>query len=531
MDNNPQKPGVLTSPTQPSQLQVNQPISPVATQVQPAPSYDWNRYEAPKPTVNRFVESGDTLDNSTVFKTEASVTPPIPPKASAILDMPSHKHFLSHLLMAVGAVILIALGSALATLKNNSNTNNGNIVPNVQSSSADPIQSELNQALLKINRNTQVSGGKTFTASGPVIIQDENNSASAFKIQNAAGNNLFIADTINNRVGIGMVPASSAALQVAGDISTNGRLVAGGGVTIGADGIRFGATLVCSANGCISSSSPAPSPASPTLDVANVALLNGGQIFTGTNKFSGSTTLTNATGTFSGNGAGLTGINADTLNNQAGSYYTNANNLSSGTLSDARLSNNVTLAGNGFNGVNQLVQLDSSGLLPILNGSALTNIDALTLQGNGATYFTNATNISSGTLNDSRLSANDTLAGNSFNGANQLVKNNPSGDLPSLSGINLTSLNASAVASGTLNDLRLSSNVTLQGNTFNGASQLLQLTGTALYPALNGSLITNINASSLASGTVSDLRLSSNVALVGAATQTFTGNNTFSNIV
>jgi len=153
------------------------------------------------------------------------------------------------------------------------------------------------------------------------------------------------------------------------------------------------------------------------------------------------------------------------------------------------------------------------------------------LGGQPASFYTNATNISTGTLSDARLSASVTLQGNAFNGASQLVQLNNSGDLPVLSGINLTNLNASQLTVGTVNNLRLSPNVTLQGNTFNGASQLVQTTNLSFYPGLNGSLITNLNASNLASGTVNDNRLSSNVALLGASNQTFSGNNTFDNII
>ena len=200
------------------------------------------------------------------------------------------------------------------------------------------------------------------------------------------------------------------------------------------------------------------------------------------------------------------------------------------SISSSQLPANTTLQGNTFNGAGQLVQLTASGILPALSAANLFNVNATTLQGNIASYFTNASHLSSGTLSNSRLSANVTLQGNTFNGASQLVQLNPSGDLPALSGVNLTNLNASNIAAGTLNDARLSTNVTVQGNTFNGASQLLQLTAMDYYPALNGSLITNLNASNVASGTLNDSRLSTNVALLGAI-QTFTGTNTFSNLL
>lgn len=207
-------------------------------------------------------------------------------------------------------------------------------------------------------------------------------------------------------------------------------------------------------------------------------------------------------GSFEGDGSGLTNLNAS--------------NVASGTLADARLSTNVTLAGNTFNGVNQLVQLDGSGFLPALNGSALTSL--------------NASNITTGTLADARLSTNVTLQGNIFNGANQLVKLNPSGDLPAISGINLTNLNASAITAGTLPDARLSANVTVMGNTFNGPNQLLQLTNLAYLPVINGSNVTALDASNISSGTLADARLSANVALLNG-NQTFSGSNTFSSAI
>jgi hypothetical protein len=53
---------------------------------------------------------------------------------------------------------------------------------------------------------------------------------------------------------------------------------------------------------------------------------------------------------------------------------TNASNISSGTLADARLTSAVTKQGNTFNGASQLVQLDASAKLPAVDGSNLTNL-------------------------------------------------------------------------------------------------------------------------------------------------------------
>lgn len=63
-----------------------------------------------------------------------------------------------------------------------------------------------------------------------------------------------------------------------------------------------------------------------------------------------------------------------------GGSTTNAADLTSGTLADARLSSNVTVEGNTFNGANQLVQLDGSGNLPAIDGSALTNVSGSSIE-------------------------------------------------------------------------------------------------------------------------------------------------------
>ena len=62
------------------------------------------------------------------------------------------------------------------------------------------------------------------------------------------------------------------------------------------------------------------------------------------------------------------------------------------------------------------------------------------------------------------------------------------GDVP-----NIDTTNASNIASGTLSDSRLSSAVTTQGNTFNGVSQLVKLDASAKLPAVDGSNLTNLN--------------------------------------
>jgi hypothetical protein len=66
------------------------------------------------------------------------------------------------------------------------------------------------------------------------------------------------------------------------------------------------------------------------------------------------------------------------LGNVANVDTTNASNISSGTLGDARLSSNVTTQGNTFNAANKLVQLDATAKLPAVDGSQLTNLPSFT---------------------------------------------------------------------------------------------------------------------------------------------------------
>jgi len=62
------------------------------------------------------------------------------------------------------------------------------------------------------------------------------------------------------------------------------------------------------------------------------------------------------------------------LSNVVNIDTTNASNINSGTLSDARLSSAVTTQGNTFNAANKLVQLDATAKLPAVDGSNLTNL-------------------------------------------------------------------------------------------------------------------------------------------------------------
>src|SRR5207249_2151494 len=113
-----------------------------------------------------------------------------------------------------------------------------------------------------------------------------------------------------------------------------------------------------------------------------------------------------------------------------------------GSIALSLNSSSATLQGNAFNGNSQLVKLDSSAKLPVLDGSALTNVAGSVLA--DAPITGNGTSGSHLGLSASSV----TLQGNSFNGASQLLL-----------------LSGSALVPNNLID---ASSITQQGNTFNG---------------------------------------------------------------
>jgi hypothetical protein len=78
---------------------------------------------------------------------------------------------------------------------------------------------------------------QTNSSTGGTLVKSLTNSTTAFQVQDAAGtSNLLVADTVNNRVGIGTnTPAYK--LDVVGDINSS-------------TAIRVGGTQVCTASGC-----------------------------------------------------------------------------------------------------------------------------------------------------------------------------------------------------------------------------------------------------------------------------------------
>jgi hypothetical protein len=197
------------------------------------------------------------------------------------------------------------------------------------------------------------------------------------------------------------------------------------------------------------------------------------------------------TATFSGNGATLSAINAS--------------NISSGTIANAR----TTAA--SANGASTIVLRDSGGSFDA------NLVNAVSLSGNAATVTgINASNIASGTIANARTTAS------SSNGASTIVLRGASGEFAagaitgtsfSGNGSALTAINATAITTGTIDNARTTA------SSANGASTIVArdaggnfsantITATTFSGAHsgNGASLTNINASNITSGTISNAR-------------------------
>ena len=188
-------------------------------------------------------------------------------------------------------------------------------------------------------------------------------------------------------------------------------------------------------------------------------------------------------GTFSGSGSGLTSLNAT--------------NISSGTLSNDRLSSK-TGSGN--------IVMSAS---PTLSGTITGGTFSGSHSGDGSGLSSlNASNISSGTLSNDRLSSK-TGSGNIVMSASPTLSGTITGGTfsgtHSGNGSGLSSLNASNISSGTLSNDRLSSK-TGSGNIVMSASPTLSgtITGGTFSGSHSGdgSGLSSLNAGNIGSGTL-----------------------------
>jgi hypothetical protein len=283
-----------------------------------------------------------------------------------------------------------------------------------------------------------------------------------------------------------------------------------------------------------------PEPdASPFIDQSNnsfnIAPFQANNIYVGNTTSYGTITATSFSGTSN---------NSTYLNGQLASYYTNANNITSGTLPDGRLSSavvntsgNFTVAGNlNFTGTNNYFSSIRVGANTVVNTTALftgnttvnTNIAAGQISISGATI--NATNYS-GTANNANnlggaaasvyvnTSANFTVAGNlNFTGTNNYFSALYAG---ANSVVNTTT---HFVGNTTVNTSVTAGQISISGVTVN--STIYQ--GTANNSTyLNGQLASYYtNANNITSGTLPYAQLGANVVNTSGSF-TITGTQTF----
>ena len=399
---------------------------------------------------------------------------------------------------------------------------------------------------ITINNGTNITGGNILALGSSITVGTVNNpvfstSVTTPTLKSAAALSVVSGTTLT----LGTTGANAIAVDTGGASSISIGQTNATGLTLGRTGIQAsipgGLTTngspIATANGSISLGS---GNINTTGTIAS-GLINGQSIsnssnFTGTVTIQGTGALTlgsatTNTGAIIFNGSGTAG----NLTLQ-GPASPNTNNY---TLSIPAISANANIctdnsicagyASSSGSGNYVNIQGSSPGVAQAGNFNITGTGIAANFLGNGSGLSAlNATNISSGTLNNTRLSGLVTLQGNTFNGSSQLLQLDGAGNLPAISAINLTNLNVSNATAGTLNDARLDPTVTIQGNTFNGASELLQLTNVGYLPVVNASNLTNINATNISTGTINDARLSANVPLING-NNTFTGNNTFNN--
>jgi hypothetical protein len=216
-------------------------------------------------------------------------------------------------------------------------------------------------------------------------------------------------------------------------------------------------------------------------------------------------------GDFTANTITATTSNATTFNGTTGAFTNVSGNgvaltaINASNISSGTLDNART-TGNTANSASTIVLRDT-------NGSFGANIISGAFSGDGSAINSiNASNISSGTIANARTSAA------SANGASTIVLRDGSGgfgagDITAVSisgnGVALTAINASNIASGTIANARTTA------DSANGASTIVlrgasgefaagAITGTSFSG--NGSALTAINASAITSGTLDNAR-------------------------
>jgi trimeric autotransporter adhesin len=340
---------------------------------------------------------------------------------------------------------------------------------------------------------------------------DSANSASTIVQRDAGGNfsaNTITANVAGSGAGLTNINASNITSGTIGNAYTTANSSNGASTIVLRDaGGAFAAGSITgtlfTGNGSAITNINASAITTGTLDNArtNATSANGASTLVvrdADGSFAGNV-ITGTTGTFnsvSGNGAALTGINAS--------------NIASGTIANARTTGTASATadtlvlrdGNGSFSANVIVANSISG-----NASLATNI--------------NASNITSGTINNAFTTANSangasTIVARDANGSfSANVITGTTGTFTSVSGngVALTAINASNITSGTLDNARTTASSSNGANTIvlRDASGDFSVDGiTANWFTGNGANLSAINASNISSGTIDNARTTAN---------------------
>ena len=345
---------------------------------------------------------------------------------------------------------------------------------------------------------TQITSLIQFSSGTPAVATDVNTN---FEILREANNSLDSSATTQGNIFNGalqlvqlnsstQLPAVDGSLLInlnasniaTGTLSSSILPIASNSIL---GGVKVDGTTITINNGTISSYLPTAS-----ITTLGGVRVDGTTITINNGTISGANTYTLPTAST----VTLGGVKVDGI-----SIVSNNGTISTtGTVSEGSLPPTVTFRGNTFNGASQLVQLDSLAKLPAVDGSQLIDL--------------NASNIATGTLSASLIP----------------VATSANLGVVSVDGTSVISSNGT-LSVGIISNSSLPSDATTQGNIFNGALQLVQLNSSTQLPAVDGSLLINLNASNIATGTLSTslipVATSANLGVVSVDGVTILSNN------
>ena len=251
-------------------------------------------------------------------------------------------------------------------------------------------------------------------------------------------------------------------------------------------------------------------------DGSNVSAINGSNVTTGTvanarttaASANGASTIVarDANGSFAANVGTFVSVSGAHSGNGSGLSDINASNISTGTIANARTT------GASANGASTLVLRDANGSFA---GNVITGTTGsfTSVSGNGvALTAINASNITSGTIANARTTASDA------NGASTIVSRDANGSFTantvtattfSGGGGSISAINASNISTGTIANARTTA------ASANGASTIVARDANGSFTANVGTFttvsgagggLTGINASNVTSGTLDNAR-------------------------